>query len=165
MPSSRGFPTQGSNPGLPHCRWILYHLSHWGSPRILGWVAYPFSRGTSWPRNPTRISSITYWLQIPISLASLVGHFLIALPPGLCPVSALNACCRPDVLRASRGQIPQCPEAKLPPVCSGGGSGAPSQPLTKQQDFLEHRPLASVFTHSPRVIFTRILEGVSHHFM
>ena len=20
------FPTQGSNPGLPHCRWILYHL-------------------------------------------------------------------------------------------------------------------------------------------
>ena len=22
------FLTQGSNPGLPHCRWILYHLSH-----------------------------------------------------------------------------------------------------------------------------------------
>ena len=22
------FPTQGSNPGFPHCRWILYHLSH-----------------------------------------------------------------------------------------------------------------------------------------
>ena len=22
------FPTQESNPGLPHCRWILYHLSH-----------------------------------------------------------------------------------------------------------------------------------------
>ena len=26
------FPTQGSNPGLPHCRWILYQLSHQGSP-------------------------------------------------------------------------------------------------------------------------------------
>ena len=26
------FPTQGSNPGLPHCRWILYHLSHQGNP-------------------------------------------------------------------------------------------------------------------------------------
>ena len=25
------FPTQGSNPGLPHCRWILYLLSHKGS--------------------------------------------------------------------------------------------------------------------------------------
>ena len=22
------FPTQGLNPGLPHCRWILYRLSH-----------------------------------------------------------------------------------------------------------------------------------------
>ena len=27
------FPTQGSNPGLPHCRWILYQMSHRGSPR------------------------------------------------------------------------------------------------------------------------------------
>ena len=25
------FPTQGSNPGLPHCRQILYCLSHQGS--------------------------------------------------------------------------------------------------------------------------------------
>ena len=28
MPSRGIFPTQGSNPGLPHCRRILYHLSH-----------------------------------------------------------------------------------------------------------------------------------------
>ena len=40
------FPTQGSNPGLSHCREILYQLSHQGSPRILKWVAYPFSRGS-----------------------------------------------------------------------------------------------------------------------
>ena len=33
------FPTQGSNPGLPHCRQILYQLSHKGSPRILKWIA------------------------------------------------------------------------------------------------------------------------------
>ena len=26
------FPTQVLNPGLPHCRWILYHLSYQGSP-------------------------------------------------------------------------------------------------------------------------------------
>ena len=38
------FPTQGLNPGFPHCRQILYHLSHQGSPRILERVAYPFSR-------------------------------------------------------------------------------------------------------------------------
>ena len=52
-------PTQGSNPSLPHCRWILYQLSHKGSPRILEWVAYPFSRGSSRPRNQTGISCIT----------------------------------------------------------------------------------------------------------
>ena len=28
------FPTQGSNPGLPHCRQILYQLSHQGSPQL-----------------------------------------------------------------------------------------------------------------------------------
>jgi len=28
------FPTQGLNPGLPHCRQILYQLSHQGSPGI-----------------------------------------------------------------------------------------------------------------------------------
>ena len=28
------FSTQGSNLGLPHCRWILYHLSHQGSPCV-----------------------------------------------------------------------------------------------------------------------------------
>ena len=52
------FPTQGWNPGLPHCRWILYQLSHKGSPRILEWVAYPFSSGSSQPRNWTGVSCI-----------------------------------------------------------------------------------------------------------
>ena len=28
------FPTQGSNPGLPQCRRILYQLSHQGSPIV-----------------------------------------------------------------------------------------------------------------------------------
>ena len=33
IPLSRGiFPTQGLNPGLLHCRQILYCLSHWGCP-------------------------------------------------------------------------------------------------------------------------------------
>ena len=52
------FPTQGSNPGLPHCRRILYWLSHQGSPKILEWAAYPFSRGSSQLRNWTRVSCI-----------------------------------------------------------------------------------------------------------
>ena len=41
------FLTQGQNPGLPHCRWILYHLSLQGSP--IKWIAYPFSRWSSRP--------------------------------------------------------------------------------------------------------------------
>ena len=40
------FPTQGLNPGLPHCRQILHCLSHQGSLRILEWVAYPFFKGS-----------------------------------------------------------------------------------------------------------------------
>ena len=45
------FPTQGLNPGLLHCRWLLYQLSHKGSPRILEWVAYPFFSGSAQSRN------------------------------------------------------------------------------------------------------------------
>ena len=52
------FPTQESNRGLLHCRQILHQLSHQGSLRILEWVAYPFSRGSSRPRNQTRVSCI-----------------------------------------------------------------------------------------------------------
>ena len=52
------FPTQGLNPGLPHCQQILYQLSCKESPWILEWVAYPFSRGSSWPRNRTGVSCI-----------------------------------------------------------------------------------------------------------
>ena len=52
------FPTQGSNPGLPHCRRILSHLSHEGSPRIPKWVAYPFSRRSSQCRDRTQVSCI-----------------------------------------------------------------------------------------------------------
>ena len=52
------FPTQKLNPGLPHCGQILYQLSFQGSPRILEWVAYPFSSGSSQPRNWTGVSCI-----------------------------------------------------------------------------------------------------------
>ena len=80
MPSSRGiFPTQGSNPGLPRCRQILYCLSPQGSPLmrltvhnfacshpqpgicregtwgpLLGpcWDAAPWERSHPWPAGP-----------------------------------------------------------------------------------------------------------------
>ena len=52
------FPTQGSNPGLPHCRWDdLYQLSHKGSPpsdqscsysAYCPWKSHPLSQ-PEWP--------------------------------------------------------------------------------------------------------------------
>ena len=48
------FPAQGSNPGLPHCRQILYQLSHKGSPKESGNV-------TKWENRSLVLSQkITY---------------------------------------------------------------------------------------------------------
>ena len=55
------FPTQGSNPSLLLFSQILYCLSHWGSPRIPEWVAYPFCKRVSWPRQQTWVSCIAGW--------------------------------------------------------------------------------------------------------
>ena len=80
-------PPWNRTPGLPHCRRILYPLSHQGSPRILEWVAYPFSRGSSWSRNRTRVSCIagrffTSWAKVliptlPKSTVKLESHSLL----------------------------------------------------------------------------------------
>ena len=69
------FPTQGSNSCLPHRRWILYPLSHQGSPRILEWVAILFSRRSSRPRDQTlglrfnQIQGLLYCRRILYSLS------------------------------------------------------------------------------------------------
>ena len=52
------FPTQESKPGLLYFGWILYQLSHKGSPRTQEWVAYPISSGSSWGSNQTGVSCI-----------------------------------------------------------------------------------------------------------
>ena len=52
------FPTQRLNSGLPHCRQILHHLSHQGSPRILEWVAYPSPEDLPHPEIKLRVSCI-----------------------------------------------------------------------------------------------------------
>ena len=41
-----------------HLWWILYQLSHRGSPRILEWVTYSVFSGSSQPRNQTKVSCI-----------------------------------------------------------------------------------------------------------
>ena len=52
-------PNPGIEPRSPSLQVILYHLSCLGSRRTLEWVAYPFSKGTFWPRNRTRVSCTT----------------------------------------------------------------------------------------------------------
>ena len=94
---------QGLNPGLPHYRWILYHLSQQGSPRILEWVSLfqaifltqeliqgllhcrqilyqPTSQGSprGWVRWGKDLESIT---REPESLA-LAGRLSCCEPPG-----------------------------------------------------------------------------------
>ena len=93
------FPTQWSNVGLLHCRWILYQLSHKQNPRILEWVACPFSRGSSWPRNQTRASCIaggffTNWAIREDPLFRLANPKLFILPylafPEQAPIQTLT---------------------------------------------------------------------------
>ena len=72
------FPTQGLNSGLPCCRWTLYQLSHKESPRILEWVAYPFSRRSSQPRNRTGVSCIAgFFTNWALREALEYGYILI----------------------------------------------------------------------------------------
>ena len=74
------FATQELNPGLPHCRQILYQLSYKGSPRIQGWVAYLFSSRSSRSKNRTRVSCIagrffTNWATRELGIVSIFFSF------------------------------------------------------------------------------------------
>ena len=85
------FPTHALNPGLLYCRQILYCLSHQESPRILEWVAYPFSRGTSWSRNQIRVFGIaggffTSWSTREALLMDVTGEQKLLNPYSLPPL-------------------------------------------------------------------------------
>ena len=66
---------------LPHCRQILYQLSHQGSPRTLEWVAYPFSSGSPQPRNRTRAPALQ---------ADSLPAGLLNLKNSICPLDILG---------------------------------------------------------------------------
>ena len=91
-------PTQGWSPGLPHCRQILYQLSHQGSPRILEWVAYIPSPGDL--PNPgielgspelhvdSLISCIARWISLIIATQK---HFASSRSLGTSPGSMFHS--------------------------------------------------------------------------
>ena len=89
------FPTQGSNPYLPHYMQIHYHLSHQGSPGILEWVAYPISRGSSWPRNlgvfciAGGFFTLRATREAPMLIPTIV-HIMMLLSTYLMPISLLE---------------------------------------------------------------------------
>ena len=100
------FPTQGSNPGLPHYGQILYQLSHRGIPTILEWVAFLFSSRSSPPRNRTA-------LQVDSLPTELSGK--PSLPPGNFPTHRLNVC-PPRLLNCWRVlyQLSHCGSPSIP---------------------------------------------------
>ena len=55
---SPDLPNPGIKPRSPALQVDSYHLSHQGRPRILEWVTYPFSRGSSWSGNWTTVSCL-----------------------------------------------------------------------------------------------------------
>ena len=75
------FPTQGLNPGPPSFRQILYQLSHQGSPQILEWVAYPFCRGSSQPKNWTWVACFAggFFTSWTTREAQAIKEFLLRL--------------------------------------------------------------------------------------
>ena len=90
------FPTQGPNPGLLHCRKILYYLSHQGSARILEQVAYPLSSKSSQAGNQTRVSCIASgFFTFPDSSGKREAHFIYNSMYMSIPIFQLTFPCPP----------------------------------------------------------------------
>ena len=68
------FPTQGSNPGLPHCRRILYHLSHQSlfTDEETAWQSWVLNLGLSEVRN----TLFGGWNQLSLQLSYFDYSFM-----------------------------------------------------------------------------------------
>ena len=62
------FPIQGSNPGLPHCRWILYPLSHKGARLDDHIKSLSWKRTLTW----TFLHQCLSWLGPPLPWGVLI---------------------------------------------------------------------------------------------
>ena len=93
------FPTQESNLRLLHCRWILYRLSHQGSPKLpqISSKMYPTHEHVNihptakvrykdyvqlilpsqWMRNPLSLPHIGFFIMHLLALITLFPHFII----------------------------------------------------------------------------------------
>ena len=90
FPSPGDLPNPGIKPRSPELQVDSLPAEDQGSPRILEWVAYPFSSGSSQPRNRTRVSCIAggfftnwaiwelrMWVKDCPNLERTLGKFLL----------------------------------------------------------------------------------------
>ena len=94
------FLTYKLNPGLPHCRWILYHLSHQGSPLNLNSLV-PLSFLLVWLEN-----SNSKWCYYLASLPCILAVECDWRKPG----TQAN---QPCLTKLSTLKIPQCLSRQL----------------------------------------------------
>ena len=73
------FLIQGSNPGLPYCRWILYQLSHKGSPLNSAYMTFPTGILSWLARTKLDVS-----LYISIVHCTFPHHTILVLLYGMC---------------------------------------------------------------------------------
>ena len=76
-------PTQGWNPGLLHCRWILYHLTHQGSPADQKWKSLSHVQlfATPWTIQSMELSRPEYQSGYPFPFPGVLPN------PGIKPRS------------------------------------------------------------------------------
>ena len=88
------FPTQGSNSGLPHCRWILYGLSHqmFFSFFYLFWLYWVFVAVHVWVSHCSDFSCCGAQTLGPEGSAAVVPKFSCPMAGGIFPDQGLNLC-------------------------------------------------------------------------
>ena len=138
------FLTQGSNPGLPHYRQILYQVRHQGSPRIQEWIAYSFSSGSSQLRNQTGVYFIagrffTSWATLLSTLYIVCVH---AKSCQWCPILYDPMGCSPPgfsvhgILQVWKLEWVACP----PPGCLPAPGVEPGSPALQAHSLPSEPP-------------------------
>ena len=106
--SPPGSSVPGDSPGK---KTVVGSLSHQGSPRILEWVSYPFSRGSSRPRNWTGVSCIAGRFFTSWATREAVPHpspALLSLLSCLFQVQDLSVSCDRIQMLLWKISVPEC---------------------------------------------------------
>ena len=115
------FPTQGLNPGLLHCRQILYLLSHKGSPGLdLGNITINKASGDDGISAQFQIlkDDAVQVLHTPeTNTTFLINYFLLCLVTKLCLTLLLqhNRKTLKNLLKWLKGSLGNCPLSPMPP--------------------------------------------------